>query len=76
MILNQSEKLLYSERCRNIALTYKLDDIKANIHHWKTDSHLTLTCFIVASKSYTGHEKRSYSLVEEIILFFKIRLFL
>lgn len=56
MILSQNEKL-YSERCRNTALIYKLDIIKANIHHRKPNNNFILPFFKAVSESFIGHKK-------------------
>lgn len=56
MILSQNEKL-YSERCRNTALSYKLDIIKANIHHRKSNNNFILPFFKAVSESFIGHKK-------------------
>ena len=58
MILSQNEKL-YSARCRNTALSYKLDIIKANIHHRKSNNNFILPFFKAVSESFIGHKKRT-----------------
>ena len=56
MILSQNGKL-YSERCRNTALSYKLDIVKVNIHHRKPNHNFIFPCFKAVSESFIGHKK-------------------
>ena len=56
MILSQNGKL-YSERCRNTALSYKLDIVKVNIHHRKPNHNFIFPFFKAVSGSFIGHKK-------------------